>query len=57
MSEDKGAFPAIMPLEKPDRPLSQAMHRLYDEWNPHEDRGNPFYSNFRYTRIRPDQRP
>ena len=33
-------FPAVMPLDKPDYPLSAAMARLYDEWNPHEDRGN-----------------
>jgi hypothetical protein len=49
--DDKG-FPAIIPLEKPtDRPLSAAMARMYDVWNPHEDRANPFYSNFRYSRL------
>ena len=48
----KQAFPAIIPLEKPtDRPLSAAMARLYDRWNPHEDRGNEFYSNFKYSRV------
>ncbi len=49
--EVEGAFPAIMPEEKPDRPLSAAMERLYDRWNPHEDRGNELYSNFKYSRI------
>jgi hypothetical protein len=45
-------FPAIIPLEKPqDRQLSAAMARMYDVWNPHEDRGNELYSNFRYSRI------
>ena len=45
-------FPAGLPAEKPtDRPLSAAMHRLYDEWNPLEDRGNELYSNFRYSRL------
>ena len=46
------AFPALIPLERPaDRPLSAAMQRLYDEWNPHEDRGNELYSNFKYSRL------
>jgi hypothetical protein len=46
------AFPAVIPPEKPtDRPLSAAMARMYDVWNPHEDRANPFFSNFRYSRL------
>ena len=46
------AFPAKLPLEKPtDRRLSAAMQRLYDVWNPHEDRGNQFFSNFKYSRL------
>jgi hypothetical protein len=45
-------FPGEVPLEKPQPPLSAAMERLYDEWNPHEDRGNELYSNFKYTRLR-----
>lgn len=50
--QDVKGFPAIMPLEKPeDRQLSVAMERMYDVWNPHEDRGNVFYSNFKYSRI------
>ena len=45
-------FPALMPLTKPtDRPLSSAMARMYDEWNPHEDRGNELFSNFRYSKL------
>ena len=44
-------FPAVLPLEKPDRSLSAAMERLYDVWNPHEDRGNELYSNFRYSSL------
>lgn len=46
------AFPAIIPIEKPhDRPLSAAMHRLYDKWHPHEDRANELYSNFKFTPL------
>jgi len=46
------AFPAKIPLEKPtDRQLSAAMQRMYDVWNPHEDRGNELFSNFKYSRL------
>ena len=45
------AFPALIPMEKPDRPMSAAMERMYDKWNPHEDRGNELYSNFKYSKI------
>ncbi|KPK39601.1 MAG: hypothetical protein AMJ65_11350, partial [Phycisphaerae bacterium SG8_4] len=46
------AFPAKIPLQKPsDRKLSAAMERMYDVWNPHEDRGNEFFSNFKYSRL------
>jgi len=56
-SEERGyrtgkAFPAKLPPAKPtDCKLSAAMERLYDVWNPHEDRGNEFYSNFKYSRL------
>lgn len=46
------AFPAKIPMTKPDRPLSAAMHRMYDQWNPHEDHGNELYSNFKYTDLK-----
>ena len=54
-----GAFPAKMPSDKPtDRPLSAAMQRMYDVWNPHEDRGNEFYTTFKYTPLTGlEQRP
>lgn len=45
-------FPALVPTEKPaDRPLSSAMDRLYEMWNPREDRGNELYSNFKYSEL------
>ena len=45
-------FPAVMPEEKPtDRPLSASWSRMWDQWNPHEDRGNELFSNFRYTPL------
>ncbi|MEM7369535.1 MAG: family 43 glycosylhydrolase [Bacteroidota bacterium] len=48
----QGALPAIIPVQKPtDRPLSEAMERLYDKWGPHEDRDNELYSNFKFTPL------
>jgi len=48
----QGAFPAKLPLIKPtDHKLSAAMQRLYDVWNPYEDRGNELFSNFKYSRL------
>jgi len=44
-------FPALIPEEKPEYPVSAAVARLYDQWNPHEDRGNELYSNFKYTPV------
>ena len=45
-------FPAVMPQEKPtDRPLSASWSRMWDRWNPHEDRGNELFSNFKYTLL------
>ena len=49
---DSAPFPAKVPLARPTgRKLSAAMARLYDMWNPHEDRGNEFFSNFKYSRL------
>ncbi len=46
------AFPAVIPLSKPmDRKLSSSMQRMWDKWNPHEDRGNELYSNFKFTPL------
>ena len=46
-------FPALIPMAKPsDRKLSAAVERLYDEWNPHEDRANELFSNFKYSRLK-----
>jgi hypothetical protein len=48
----ESSFPAIMPPNKPaDRKLSAAMERMYDKWNPYEDRRNEFFSNFKYSHI------
>ena len=43
LSSSRAEFPARIPTEKPDYPVSAAVARLYDQWNPHEDRGNELY--------------
>jgi len=51
-AETTGAFPGQMPLRKPTgRLLSTAWARMWDEWNPFEDRRNELFSNFKYTRL------
>jgi hypothetical protein len=49
--EGTPVFPAVMPATKPNFPLSPAMQRMYDSWNPYEDRSNELYSNFKYTPL------
>jgi hypothetical protein len=44
-------FPALIPLSKPAEPISSAVERLYDLWNPYEDRANELYSNFKYSPL------
>ncbi|MBL7140858.1 MAG: helix-turn-helix domain-containing protein [Planctomycetes bacterium] len=45
-------FPAKIPMSKPtDRPISAAVARLYDQWNPHEDRANELFSNFKFSPL------
>ena len=36
---------AVIPPTKPDYLLSPADKRMYDHWNPYEDRSNEPYSN------------
>lgn len=53
LAQETTPFPALIPATKPaDRQLSAAMHRLYDVWNPHEDRGNELFSNFKYSPLK-----
>ena len=50
-SKETPVFPAVMPVTKPDYLLSTAIKRMYDHWNPYEDRSNELYSNFKYTPL------
>ena len=42
---------AGFPIDKPDRPMSAAARRLYDQWSPLGDFDNEFHTLFRYSRI------
>ncbi len=46
------AFPSVPPAEKPHRPLSEAMHRFYDDYDALEVNANELYSKFKYTPLK-----
>lgn len=45
------AFPYILPKEKPNRPLSTALNRLYTNYPAPKPEDNELYSQFRYTKL------
>lgn len=45
------SFPWDIPQSKPDRPLSQAMERLYDNYLTPRPEDNPLFSSFKYTKV------
>jgi hypothetical protein len=45
------AFPFILPSEKPDRPLSAAMERIYTAYMAPRPEHNELYSQFKYTKL------
>lgn len=44
-------LPAVVPATKPDRPMSSATHRLYDQWAPTGHDDNPFATTFKYSKV------
>ena len=48
---DEGAFPFMLPDEKPDRALSAAMERNYDAYLAPRPENNELYSLFKYTEL------
>ncbi|WP_158971600.1 glycoside hydrolase [Paraglaciecola sp. L3A3] len=44
-------FPWDIPQAKPDRPLSLAMERLYDNYLTPRPEDNPLFTSFRYTKL------
>ena len=53
-AEDKvqSQFPFVLPPEKPDRPLSAAMERLYTKYGAPRPEHNELYSQFKYTELK-----
>lgn len=47
-----GSFPFEIPSVKPDRPLSAAMQRLYDQYLAVMPEESELYTNFRYTPLK-----
>ncbi|MFI3319348.1 MAG: family 43 glycosylhydrolase [Rikenellaceae bacterium] len=50
--QTKGAFPFIVPAEKPNRPLSSAMNRFYDQFDGKQPHDNELFSQFKYTDLK-----
>jgi len=45
------SFPFKLPEKKPDRPLSEAMNRLYDQYDAPAPEWSELYTNFKFTRL------
>lgn len=50
--QDEGGFPFYLPKEKPDRPLSAAMARIYDAYEAPRPEDNELFSQFKYTKLK-----
>jgi len=50
-ADPQGGFPYEFPDEKPDRPLSAAMERLYTAYPAARPENNELYTQFKYTRL------
>ena len=48
----EGGFPFYLPKEKPNRPLSAAMQRSYDNYMAPRPEDNELYSQFKYTELK-----
>ncbi|NIJ45945.1 hypothetical protein FHR24_002416 [Wenyingzhuangia heitensis] len=51
-NESAKAFPFMLPDEKPDRELSAAMERLYDDYAAPKPEENELFSQFKYTELK-----
>lgn len=45
-------FPFLIPKEKPNRPLSEAMERNYDAYMSIRPKQNELYTQFKYTKLK-----
>ncbi|NMH89122.1 glycoside hydrolase family 117 protein [Flavivirga algicola] len=51
-SNNQGSFPFMLPDEKPLRPLSSAIERLYDDYPAPKPEDNELFSQFKYTPLK-----
>lgn len=51
-STAQNAFPFLMPEEKPDRPLSEAVARNFDAYDAIRPEQNELYTQFKYTKLK-----
>ncbi len=47
-----GAFPFIPPTEKPQKPLSAALNRYYDDFGGKQPYDNEFFTQFKYSELK-----
>ncbi|GJM62536.1 glycoside hydrolase family 117 protein [Persicobacter diffluens] len=45
-------FPFVLPQEKPERQLSAAMERIYDDYASPQPQNNELFSQFKYTELK-----
>lgn len=50
--QTQSAFPFVLPKEKPNRPLSAAMERIYSNYQGPQPQDNELFSQFKYTEIK-----
>ncbi|MEX0289209.1 MAG: glycoside hydrolase family 117 protein, partial [Flavobacteriaceae bacterium] len=51
-SQEEGGFPFILPKEKPERPMSAAMERIYTDYLAARPEENELFSQFKYTELK-----
>lgn len=49
--ESEGGFPFHLPQEKPNRPMSAAMERIYTDYQAPQPQNNELFSQFKYTEL------
>ncbi|MFY0652461.1 MAG: family 43 glycosylhydrolase [Cyclobacteriaceae bacterium] len=49
--ENQSGFPFVLPKEKPNRKMSRAMERIYDDYNAPQPQHNELFSQFKYTEL------
>jgi len=50
--ENQKGFPFILPSEKPDRVMSEAMERIYTDYEAPQPQNNELFSQFKYTELK-----